>query len=98
MMNDWRLFTVRCILLDAVYVVKCILLDTLATFIYFVEHTGNCQHILLDTMATVMDLLDTCDISLVYSVGRCCLRCVLLDTLATVMYFVEHTDNCHTFS
>jgi len=62
--GHWRLFTVRCILLDAVYAVRCSLLNTLASVIYFVEHTGNSQCILLDPVATVMNLLDTGDCSL----------------------------------
>jgi len=70
--GHYRLFTVRCVLLDAVYAVRCILLDILATVIYFVEHTGSCEYILLDTLATVMNLSDTGDCSLS--------GCILLDT------------------
>jgi hypothetical protein len=61
--GHWRLFSVSCILLDAVYAVRCILLDTLATVIYFVGHTGNCDefvgHRRLFTVRCI--LLDTAE-------------------------------------
>jgi len=70
------------------FTARCILLDILATVIYFNEHTGSCQYILLDTLATVMNLLDT---------GNCSLPGVFCWTLLSEVYFVQQTGNCHVF-